>query len=265
MKIVVITGSTSGIGYGLAGSFLSMGCSVVVSGRSLDKLDSTYKNLTERYGEDRIFSVLCDVTDCDQVQALWDMTVNRFGRIDIWINNAGVAHTETDINDYSTEMVKKVINTNVSGAIYGSVVALKGMKEQGFGSIYNMEGLGSDGRIIKGMALYGISKSALAYLTKSTIKETKGTPIIAGGIRPGMVATKLITGQYEGHPEDWERVKGIFNILTERVEIVTPWIANKVLKNKKNGVIISYLTTPKLIKRFTLAPFIKRNIFDETG
>ena len=111
------------------------------------------------------------------------------------------------------------------------------------------------------MALYGISKAALAYLTKTMAKETKGTPILVGAIRPGMVSTKLVTSQYEGHPEDWERVKGIFNILSERVEIVTPWIAKKVLNNKKNGVIISYLTTPKLIQRFLLAPFIKRNIF----
>lgn len=262
MKIVVITGSTSGIGYGLAESFLSMGCSVVISGRSSEKLDIAYNNLIERYGEDRILSVLCNVIEYDQVQALWDKAANRFGRIDIWINNAGVAHAETDINDYSAELVREVINTNVSGAIYGSMVALKGMKEQGSGSIYNIEGLGSDGRTIKGMALYGISKSALAYLTKAMAKETKGTPVIVGGIRPGMVATKLVTGQYEGHPEDWEKVKGIFNILTERVEIVTPWIANKVLNNRKSGAIISYLTTPKLIKRFMLAPFTKRDVFD---
>jgi NAD(P)-dependent dehydrogenase (short-subunit alcohol dehydrogenase family) len=262
MKTVVITGSTSGIGYGLADSFLSMGCSVVVSGRSSDKLDIACRNLIDKYGEERISSVLCDVTDHSQVQALWDAAAKQLGRIDIWINNAGIAHVETDINNYSTELVKEVINTNISGAIYGSIVALRGMKEQDFGSIYNMEGLGSDGRIIRGMALYGMSKSALAYLTKSIAKETKDTPIIAGGIRPGMVATKLITSQYEGHPEDWERVKGIFNILAERSEMVTPWIVKKVLNNRKNGVIISYLTTPKLIKRFMLVPFIKRNVFD---
>ncbi|HEY95525.1 MAG TPA: SDR family oxidoreductase [Dehalococcoidia bacterium] len=261
-KNVVITGSTSGIGYGLAESFLSMGCSVIISGRSADKLDISFRNLTEKYAEEHIFGVLCDVTNFNQVQALWNAAVNRFGKVDIWINNAGVAHAETEISDYSAPLVREVIDTNISGALFGSMVALKGMKEQDTGSIYNMEGLGSDGRTIRGMALYGMSKSALGYLTKAMSKETKGTPIIVGGIRPGMVVTKLVTGQYEGHPEDWERVKGIFNILSERVEVVTPWIARKVLNNKKNGVIISYLTTPKLIKRFLLAPFVKRNVFD---
>lgn len=262
MKNVVITGSTSGIGYGLAESFLSLGCSVAISGRSQEKLDCATNSLVDKYGENHIFSCLCNVTEYNQLKSLWDAAIKRFDHVDIWINNAGIAHAETDLPDYSPELVQEVVSTNISGAIFGSMIALQGMKEQGFGSIYNMEGLGSDGRIIKGMALYGISKSALAYLTKAIVKETKGTPIIIGGIRPGMVATKLVTGQYEGHPEDWERVKNIFNILSERVEVVTPWIAKKVLNNKKNGINISYLTTMRIIKRFALSPFVKRNIFD---
>lgn len=136
------------------------------------------------------------------------------------------------------------------------------MSEQGFGSLYNMEGLGSDGRIIKGMALYGTSKSALSYLTKAVAKETQCTPILVGGLRPGMVVTKLITEQYEGHPEEWERAKKIFNILSDRVETVTPWLAKKILANRKNGKTIVWLTKRKLIKRFLSTPFRKRNVFD---
>jgi len=262
MKVIVITGSTSGIGYGLAESFLSMGCAAVVSGRSQHKVDDTVKILSDKYDADRILGVLCDVSDYGQVQKLWNEALKRFGKVDIWINNAGIAHGETDISEFSPELVKQVVDTNVSGAMFGTLVALQGMKEQGFGSIFNMEGLGSDGRIINGMALYGLSKSALGYLTKATVRETKGSPIIVGSIRPGMVATKLVKGQYENHPEDWDRVKNIFNILSERVEIVTPWIAKKVLVNKKHGVKISYLNSFKIIKRFALSPFIKRNVFD---
>jgi short-subunit dehydrogenase len=146
--------------------------------------------------------------------------------------------------------------------MHGSIVAIKGMQEQGFGAIYNMEGLGSDGRIIKGMALYGTSKSALSYLTKAMSKETQDTPVLVGGIRPGMVATKLITEQYEGHPEEWERVKRVFNILSDRVETVTPWLAKKILTNNKNGVTISWLSKSKLMRRFLTAPFHKRHVFD---
>jgi len=242
MKSIVITGSTSGIGYGLADSFLSLGCSVTISGRSKDKIEAAINKLVNKHDAGQIFGFPCE--------------------IDIWINNAGMAHPENELWNQSPDKVKEVIDTNIIGAIYGSKVAIKGMLEQGFGSIYNTEGLGSDGRVIKGMALYGTTKAALSYLTKAMSKETQGTPIVVGGLRPGMVATKLITEQYEGHPEEWERVKGIFNILSDRVETVTPWLAKKILANNKNGAIITWLTRSKLVKRFITAPFHKRNVFD---
>ncbi len=262
MKSIVITGSTSGIGYGLADSFLKLGCSVTISGRSESKVQSAVNELIAKHDARDIFGFVCDVTDYGQVQELWDIVKTHFGQIDIWINNAGMAHPQTEMWNDSPDTIKEVIHTNVIGTIHGAIVAIKGMQEQGFGSLYNMEGLGSDGRVIKGMTLYGATKSAVGYLTKGMAKETQGTPVLVGGIRPGMVATKLITKGYEGHPEEWEQVKKIFNILSDRVETVTPWLAKKILANNKNGVIIVWLTKVKLIKRFLTAPFHKRNVFD---
>ena len=262
MNNIVITGSTSGIGYGLADSFLSLGCSVIISGRSKKNIDIAINKLANKYDMSQIFGVPCDVTKYDQVQGLWDKVKGQLGKVDIWINNAGIAHPETELWNYSPDKIKEVIDTNIIGAIYGSKVVIKGMLEQGFGALYNMEGLGSDGRVIKGMTLYGTTKSALSYFTKAAAKETQGTSILVGGLRPGMVATKLISEQYEGHPQEWERVKGIFNILSDRVETVTPWLAKKILANNRNGITISWLTRRKLSKRFILAPFHKRNIFD---
>ena len=262
MKSIVITGSTSGIGLGLADSFLSLGCSVTISGRSQENLEKAYGPLASKHEASRLLACSCNVTQYSQVQALWDTAKARFGNVGIWINNAGVGHPEIEIWDYSPDLIQEVVNTNVVGAIYGSVVALKGMLEQGFGSIYNMEGLGSSGPIIRGLALYGTIKSALSYLTRAMAKETQGTPILVGALRPGMVATKLITEQYDGHPEEWERSKRIFNILADRVETVTPWLAKKVLTNNKNGANILWLTKFKILKRFITAPFAKRKIFE---
>jgi hypothetical protein len=77
-----------------------------------------------------------------------------------------------------------------------------------------------------------------------------------------MVATKLITEQYEEHPEEWKRAERIFNILSDQVETVTPWLADKILSNKKNGIRIQWLSRPKVILRFLESPFYKRTIFD---
>jgi NAD(P)-dependent dehydrogenase (short-subunit alcohol dehydrogenase family) len=262
MKSVVITGSTSGIGLGLADSFLSLGCRVTVSGRFHVNLEKAIEQLANKHSRDRIFTHACDVTQYDMVQALWDAAIARFGEIDIWINNAGIAHPETDIGDYTPEQIQEVIAANITGVFYGSAVSLKGMRKQGSGSIYNMEGLGSSGTIIRGMALYGTTKSAVTYLTRSLAKEVRGTYIIIGGLRPGMVATGLITRQYDGYPEEWQRAKRIFNILSDRVETVTPWMAKKILSNKKNGVTISWLTRSKVFARFIMAPFHTRTIFE---
>jgi hypothetical protein len=72
----------------------------------------------------------------------------------------------------------------------------------------------------------------------------------------------LITEQYKGHPEEWKRAERIFNILSDRVETVTPWLVNKILSNKKNGVRIEWLTKSKVFLRFLTSPIHKRSIFD---
>ena len=261
MKSIVITGSTSGIGFGLADAFLARDCAVTISGHSQTNLDKAYGMLAAKHDKSLILAYLCDVSHYYEVQGLWNAAMERFGRIDVWINNAGAGHRETPIWDYSREMIDKLVAANVTGALYGLNVASKGMIQQGFGSIYNMEGLGSSGPVIKGLALYSATKSALASLTTATAKEVEGTPIIVGGLRPGMVATKLITGQYEGHPEEWRHVERIFNILSDRVETVTPWLADKILSNKKNGIRIQWLSRSKVILRFLQSPFHKRTIF----
>jgi NAD(P)-dependent dehydrogenase (short-subunit alcohol dehydrogenase family) len=212
MKSIVITGSTSGIGLGLADAFLARDCTVTISGHSQMNLDKAYEILVGKYEESRILAYLCDVSCYNEVDGLWNTARARFGSIDIWINNAGAGHPQTPVWDYSPDTIDRVVAANVTGALYGLNVALKGMMQQGFGSIYNMEGLGSSGPVIKGLALYAATKSALAYLTKAAAKEVEGTPIIVGGIRPGMVATKLITAQYEGHPEEWKHAERIFGV-----------------------------------------------------
>ena len=262
MRSVVITGSTSGIGLGLADAFLARDCAVTISGHSQTNLDKAYGILSAKYDKNRILAYLCDVNHYDEVEGLWNAARARFGHIDIWINNAGTGHPQTNIWDYSRETIEKVVATNVTGALYGLNVALKGMMQQEFGSIYNVEGLGSSGPVIKGLALYSATKSALAYLTTAAAKEVEGTPIIVGGLRPGMIATKLITAQYEGHPEEWKHAERIFNILSDRVETVTPWLVDKILSNKKNGIRIQWLSRSKVILRFLESPFYKRTIFD---
>lgn len=258
---IVITGSTRGIGYGLAESFLDLGCSVTVCGRSPNAVEQAVANLTSRYDAKHILGLPCDVTIPEQVQILWDQSIERFGTVDIWINNAGLSNDQGMLWELSAEQVSESIITNVLGCVYGIQVSARGMLKQGYGAIYNMEGMGSDGRKHAGLTMYGTSKYALHYLTESLALELKGEPIVVGSLRPGMVMTDLITDRYLNRPEELVRLKKIFNIIADNVEKVTPWMAKRILENKKSGVIISYSSSLKLLWRFISQPFVKRDLF----
>lgn len=261
-KHIVITGSTRGIGLGLADAFLSRGCSVTISGRGKEAVEKTVADLKSRRDAERIFGLACDVTIPEQLQVLWDQSVQKFGRVDIWINNAGLSGEQGQVWELSPEQAQIPIQTNVLGTIYGAQAAMNGMLAQGFGSIYNMEGMGSDGRKHNGLAFYGTSKYAIHYFTESMALEAKDSNVIIGALRPGMVITDLVLDRYNGRPDEWERAKKIFNIIADRVENVTPWLADKILANQKNGVILAYSSTWKLLWRFVSQPFVKRNLFD---
>ena len=262
MKSIVITGSTRGIGLGLAEQFLERGCQVMLSGRRQETVDTAVTSLAKKYGG-RAAGQPCDVTDYAQVQGLWDAAVQRFGRIDVWINNAGIANTLTPFWELSPELMREAVNTNVLGTMYGCSVALREMLRQGFGAVYNMEGFGSRGnRKLPGLTLYGTTKAALAFLDDSLVQELAGKPVTFGILSPGMVVTDLLLNQRSGDPADWERSKRAFNILADRVETVTPWLAEQILANQKHGARISWLNGPKIMLRFLTAPFSRRKVID---
>ena len=262
MKTVVITGSTRGIGRGLAQAFLERDCAVVLSGRTQEAVESAVMNLEQQHDPAQIDGFPCDVRRFEEMQALWDHAAGKFGRVDIWINNAGYSGPQEAIWKIDPGQAQAVIETNLLGVIHGCTVAVNGMLRQGSGSIYNMEGMGSDGRKHNGLAFYGTSKYAVHYYTESLTQETKDTPLIIGALRPGMVITDMILSQYEGRPEEWARVKKIFNIIASRVEDVAPWLAEQILANRKSGVCLNYTSSLKLMGRMLASPFHKRNIID---
>ena len=258
MKTVLITGSTRGIGYGLADSFLTLNCAVTISGRTQESVGKAVATLSAKHGADRILGHPCDVTQFEQVQALWDAASSHYGKVDIWINNAGMSQPVRNFWELDAELIEKAVETNLTGVMNGAKVALTGMLAQGHGAVYNMEGMGSDGRKQAGMSLYGCTKYGLAYLTDSLALEAKGTPVLVGAISPGMVVTDLLTRNRDEQPERWEQNKRIFNILADRVETVTPWLAERILANEKHGARIAWLSRGTIMFRFLSAPFNKR-------
>ena len=264
MSIVVITGSTRGIGLGLAREFLKHGHSVVVSGRTQNACD---KALTDdATGTARAIGQPCDVADFAQVQTLWDKTVQDFGRVDYWINNAGLIHKYINIVDLPPEDFSTIVDVNLTGVINGTQVAARGMKAQeGGGWIYNMEGFGSDGMTRPGLTLYGTTKRAITYFTGCAIKELKGTPVKVGYIQPGIVMTDLGMGETKDLPKDERRQKKFLMLLGDTVEDVTSYVVSHILANTKHGKRIAWLTLPKILWRMIKQPFAKRDPMTPAG
>jgi len=266
MKSVVITGSSKGIGLGLSKEFLKRECSVTLSARSKNKLDEEVRKLGEEFGADKVMGQTCDVTDIKQVQALWDAAKQKFNKVDIWINNAGITNPTRLLWELDPAEIVSVINTNITGLIYGSQVALKGMLEQGFGQIYNMEGFGSGDMTRPGMTIYGTTKRAVRYFTESLIEEAKDKPVQIGTLGPGMVVTDFMLDNLRQMPKkQQEEVKTVYNILADKVETITPFLVENILKNDKTGAKIDWLTPEKSNARFEDEKYLTRDILGEFG
>ena len=257
-KVVVITGSTRGIGQGLAKAFLARGCSVVVSGRTQTSVDASVTALGE---PDRTLGLSADVSSELDQQALWEAAVARFGRVDVWIANAGVSTPRRSLQEVSAADLRSVVDTNVLGVLHSAQVALRGMVPSGGGQLWLMEGFGSGGETAEGMSAYGATKKSVSYLVKALQKETKGTGVQVCALSPGIVVTDLLLGDYDGQPEALEKAKKIFRILGDRVETVTPWLVDQVLATDRAGARVAWLTKPKAFGRFATAAFSKRDPF----
>ncbi len=108
-------------------------------------------------------------------------------------------------------------------------VAYNRMLEQGSGAIYNMEGLGSDGRRITGLTPYGTSKRAVRYFSDAFAAEVKKGPVIVGTISPGMVLTDLTMTQVRKAPENNRQLIKIYNILANEADTVAPFLVRKMI------------------------------------
>jgi len=259
MKTVVITGSTRGIGLGLAKGMLERGANVVITSRSAADVERTVRELGV---PQRVHGLACDVTRFEDLEGLWNGAVERFGRVDIWINNAGATTTPVTLDRVKPEEILRTVLTNLVGTLYGCKVAARGMKAQGAGQIYNMEGLGSRGQTQEGLLVYGATKAAVSYVMKALRKEMRGTGVQVCAIGPGINVTEhLLYGAHALSEARWKSTKKIFNILGDHPDTTTPWLARRILENERDGVKIEWLTGSKAAFRFMAAPFSKRDLF----
>ncbi len=256
MANVVITGSTKGIGRGLATEFAARGHGVLICGRTQSSVDEGLARIGEQPG--RVVGQPCDVSSRDDLQALWDRAQSEFGGVDIWVNNAGLARTIWPIVDTPPDQIDAMLGINMPGTINGSIIAAKGMTAQGEGKIFNVLGGGSDGEYFPGIAIYGTTKRGLDYFTTALAKELQGSGVIVGRIRPGMVVTEAVIREAKANLENFEKSRKMMNVLVDQVETVAPFLADEMLRFDRTGSKIRWLTGAKIGMRMLKSRFRSR-------
>jgi len=143
---IVITGSTKGIGYGMAREFLKREHDVMISSRRADAVQQAVANLSAEFPHRKVLGQACDVADFDQVQALWNAAADGFKQVDIWINNAGRDGLKQPFFALPREDYLQTIQTNIVGLLHCNRIVIPALYKQGSGWIFNMEGFGSNGQ-----------------------------------------------------------------------------------------------------------------------
>ena len=192
-KNAIITGSTSGIGLGIATAFAKSGINVMLNGLGNPvEIESIRQKLAEQYDVEVIYSS-ADMTQPAQIQSMVESAIDHFGTVDILVNNAGIQHV-APVDEFPAEKWDAIIAINLSSAFHAIQSALPGMKQQGWGRIINIAS--AHGLVASPYkSAYVAAKHGIVGLTKSVALETAEQGISVNAICPGYVMTPLVANQ----------------------------------------------------------------------
>ena len=194
-KVAVVTGGSKGIGYAIAETFLEEGAKVAICGRNLEDLKNAASSLA---AGNALYYKTADFTDSSQIYEFAKAVQKYFGRIDIWVNNAGGACAKQG-DEYDDEQIKKETNLIFGSVVHGCQAAFRYMKKNG-GSIINISSVGARCAVLGKTTLYGPLKSAVSGLTNTFAGEYAAWNIRVNAVAPGYIATKRAASSDSSDP-----------------------------------------------------------------
>lgn len=188
-KVAIITGASSGIGLEVAKAYVKEGAKITICSPDQNGIDKAKAEILEQISEAEVLAIKADITNTEEIKNLIEQTIKNFGKLDILINNAGIAPAKS-VEETTDSDFEKVISINLTGAFKCTREALPYLKENG-GSIINTSSFvslyGSPNQ-----CAYSASKAAMNGLTKSNAKELGKYKIRVNAIAPGVVMTDMV-------------------------------------------------------------------------
>lgn len=214
----MITGSLSGIGLGIAHSLAAQGYNIILNGFASDEeIKKTTKEFQTKYPNTEPVYIFADLTKREDCKKIVDETLQKFGRIDVLVNNAGMQHIDECVN-FPDAKWEQVISLNLSAAFYLSKYALPSMQKAGWGRIINIASVHGLVASVNKCA-YVAAKHGIVGLSKALALENAKKGITVNAVCPGWVLTPLIEKQ--------------ISIIAEREKISTDEAAKKLVSEKQ--------------------------------
>jgi glucose 1-dehydrogenase len=255
-KVAVITGGSRGLGYAIAETYARAGAKVVIASRTQRAVDEAVKKLQENGMQ--AAGLACDVSDIQQVEALAEFAIRTFGRVDIWINNAGLSAPYGPTAHVPSDDFMSVINTNITGTYNGSVVAMRYFVPQKSGKLINLLGRGDNGSIPLQNA-YSSSKVWVRNFTKALAKEYDKSGVDVFAFNPGLVRTEMLSNVHalNGYEDRMDPLRFIAMLWGNDADVPAQkalWLASPATDGK-GGLQVTVLTTWFMLSRLLALPF----------
>ncbi|MBT2599257.1 MULTISPECIES: SDR family oxidoreductase [Oceanobacillus] len=203
-KVILITGGGSGLGKATALQVAKEGAILSLVDLNEQGLEETKKEILKIVPNAKITLIKANVANEEEVKNYVQETINQFGKIDGFFNNAGIEGKQNLTEDFDTEEFEKVVNINLNGVFYGMKHVLKVMKEQGSGSIVNTASVGGI-RGVGNQSGYAASKHGVVGLTRNSGIEYGEYGVSIKAIAPGAILTPMVEGSLKQiGGENWE-------------------------------------------------------------
>lgn len=247
--VVVVTGSTRGIGRSIADACGDAGARVVVCARREADVDAAIRELAA--SDVPVCGMVADVSIAEDLAALRDLALSWYGRIDCWVNNAGISLGYRPLDEIEPEALQTIVDVNFTGTVLGCRAILPYFREHG-GVLLNMAGRGYKGEATPYTAVYAATKTAVTSLTLSLARENLKAPVSIDALVPGMVETDFYVDidtspRLAATADNWRYALDAFGVPLDEVGSRTvPILAQE--PGAKTGRIHNLIGGPRLAR-----------------